>query len=50
MKEKNKKNLTQTDPYRFDLTGDFIVDGHRKISAGKDRMKTEARIKKENSR
>lgn len=42
-----KKNKT-TDPYKFDVTGDFICDGHRKISAEKSRVQTEAKIKKEN--
>lgn len=50
MKNKKKNSLTETDPYRFDITGDFITDGHNKISAGKDRIKTEAKIKKENNR
>lgn len=50
MKNKKKNSLTDSNPYRFDITGDFISDGHRKISAEKDRIKTETKIKKENSR
>lgn len=49
--DKNKKNsLTDHDPYRFDLTGDFIKDGHNKIASKKSRTQTEAKIKKENSK
>ena len=47
MKDKNKKSITDANPYRFDLTGDFIRDGHQKISAKKSRVQTEAKIKKE---
>lgn len=50
MKDKKKKSITDTNPYHFDITGDFISDGHSKISAEKDRIRTEAKIKKENSR
>ena len=51
MDNNNKKNsLTETNPYRFDLTGDFIKDGHNKIAAKKSRNQTEAKIKKENSK
>ena len=50
MNNKNKNNLTDKDPYRFDLTGDFIKDAHQKIDAKKSRVQTEAKIKKENSR
>ena len=49
--DNNKKNsLTETNPYRFDLTGDFIKDGHNKIASKKSRTQTEAKIKKENSK
>ena len=47
MKDKKKNSLTEKDPYRFDLTGDFIRDGHEKISARKSRTQTEAKIRKE---
>ena len=47
MNDKNKKSITDANPYRFDLTGDFISDGHDKISATKNRIKTEAKIRKE---
>ena len=47
MNDKNKKSITDANPYRFDLTGDFICDGHDKISATKSRIKTEAKIRKE---
>lgn len=50
MQDKKKNSLTDNNPYRFDITGDFICDGHNKISAGKDRIRTEAKIKKENNR
>ena len=50
MKDKKKNSITQANPYRFDITADFISDGHDKISAEKDRIRTEAKIKKENSR
>jgi hypothetical protein len=50
MKDKNNKSITDANPYRFDLTGDFIRDAHEKISSKKDRIKTEAKIKKEQSR
>ncbi len=50
MKDKNKNSLTAKNPYRFDITGDFIADGHNKISAEKNRIKTEQRMKKEKSR
>lgn len=46
----NKNSLTRRDPYRFDITGDFIRDGHSKIAAKKSRTQTEAKIKKENSK
>ena len=47
MKNKNKNSLTENNPYRFDLTGDFIRDGHEKISAKKDRIQVESKIRKE---
>ncbi|MBO7318804.1 MAG: hypothetical protein J6V06_02130 [Clostridia bacterium] len=47
MKEKKKNSMTAKDPYRFDLTGDYIKDGHCKISAEKSRIETEQRMKKE---
>ena len=50
MKDKNKNSLTESNPYRFDLTGDFIKDGHNKIASKKSRTQTEAKIKKENSK
>lgn len=50
MSNKKKKSVTDENPYRFDITGDFIKDGHEKISAEKRRVQTEAKIKKENSR
>lgn len=50
MNDKNKKSITDENPYRFDLTGDFIRDGHNKISAKKSRAQTEAKIRKENSK
>ena len=43
-----KKNTKASDPYKFDITGDFIRDGHNKISAKKSRIQTEAKIRKEN--
>ena len=50
MNTNNKNSLTRRDPYRFDITGDFIRDGHGKIAAKKSRTQTEAKIKKENSK
>ena len=50
MSDKNKKGITDVNPYRFDVTGDFIRDGHRKISAEKSRIQTESKIKKENQK
>lgn len=50
MKDKTKKSITDTNPYRFDLTGDFIRDGHEKISARKSRTQVEAKIRKEQSK
>lgn len=50
MNSKNKNSLTDKDPYRFDITGDFIRDGHKKISAEKSRVQTEAKMKKENQK
>ena len=47
MKDKNKKGIADANPYRFDVTGDFICDGHNKISALRDRIRTEAKIKKD---
>ena len=46
MNEKKKNNTN--DPYKFEITGDFIQDGHNKISAKKSRIQTEAKIRKEN--
>ena len=46
--QSKKKTITSKSPYRFDLTGTFIVDGHRKISATKSRIETEQRMKREN--
>ena len=46
MNDKKKNNTT--DPYKFEITGDFIRDGHNKISAKKSRVQTEAKIRKEN--
>lgn len=50
MKNKTKNSLTAKNPYRFDLTGDFITDGHNKISAKKSRIETEQKIRKENNK
>ena len=50
MKDKKKNRITSENPYRFDLTGDFIKDGHNKISAEKNRIETEQRMKKEKGR
>lgn len=50
MSNKNKKGITDDNPYRFDITGDFIKDGHNKISSEKNRIQTEAKIKKENQK
>ena len=47
MKEKNKKGIADANPYRFDLTGDFICDGHDKITSIRNRIRTEAKIKKD---
>ena len=44
---KNKNSLTAKNPYRFDLIGNFISDGHGKISAEKSRIETEQRMKKD---
>ena len=44
---KDKNNITDANPYRFDLTGDFIRDGHEKISTKKSRVRTEAKIRKD---
>ena len=48
MNDKKKNSLTEKDPYRFDLTGDFIKDGHNKIASEKSRIETEQKIRKEN--
>lgn len=50
MKDEKKTGITDANPYRFDLTGDFIRDGHKKISAKKSRNQVESKIKKENSK
>ena len=50
MNNKNKNSLTDKNPYRFDLTGDFISDGHDKIASKKSRIETEQKIRKENSK
>lgn len=47
MTDKNKKGITDANPYRFDLTGDFICDGHHKIASLRNRIRTEAKIKKD---
>ena len=48
MNSKKKNSLTDNNPYRFDLTGDFISDGHDKIASKKSRIETEQKIRKEN--
>lgn len=50
MNDKKKTNLTDENPYRFDLIGDFISDGHDKIASKKSRIETEQKIRKENSK
>ena len=50
MSDKKKTELTAENPYRFDLTGDFIKDGHNKIASQKSRIETEQKIRKENSK
>lgn len=50
MNNEKKKSLTEKNPYRFDLTGDFIKDGHNKIASLKSRIETEQKLKKDNSR
>ena len=50
MNNKKKNSLTDKDPYRFDVTGDFIKDGHNKIASAKSKIETEQKIRKENSK
>ena len=44
-----KKNNNASDPYKFDITGELIHDGHKKISSEKSRVQTEVKIRKENN-
>ena len=49
MNSDKDKIIKDNDPYRFDLTADFLRDRYSKICNNKSRVKTEQKIRQENS-
>lgn len=49
MKNDNDKIIKKDNPYRFDLTADFLRERYNKICNNKSRVKTEQKIREENS-
>ncbi len=50
MCDKRQNSFKDNNPYRFDLTAEFLKDRYNKISSAKSRIETEQRIRKENSK
>lgn len=45
----DKNSFKQDNPYRFDVTAEFLRERYNKISSAKSRIETEQKIRKENS-
>ena len=50
MNSDKDKIVKNDDPYRFDLTADFLRDRYNKICGNKSRIKTEQKIREENNK
>ena len=49
MNSEKDKIIKKDDPYRFDLTADFLQERYNKICNNKSRIKTEQKIRQENN-
>ena len=50
MSDKKDSSFKENNPYRFDLTAEFLRERYDKISSNKSRIETEQKIRKENSK
>ena len=50
MSDKKDSSFKEDNPYRFDLTAEFLRERYDKISSNKSRIETERKIRKENSK
>lgn len=50
MSDKKESSFKKDNPYRFDLTAEFLRERYDKISSNKSRIETEQKIRKENSK